>query len=110
MFNFLLQSNVKLNEFVMFGDDLINIDLSGCRFHDRLPIIEVYEKLFNDKEKKNIEFVFCGGGQFMVSKEKILSKPREFYLKIVKLLDYDINPIEGFVIERFNDLIFNLPL
>ena len=39
-------------------------------------------------------------------KKKILQRPKEFYLKIVEMLDKDINPIEGFVIERFHKIIF----
>ena len=53
-----------------------------------------------------MEFQFGQGGQFIVSKKIILSKPKEFYLKIIKLLDYSINPIEGHIIERFHKLIF----
>jgi hypothetical protein len=47
------------------------------------------------------------GAQFIVSREQILKRPREFYEKIVKLLEYDINPIEGFVIERLHCIIFS---
>ena len=53
-----------------------------------------------------MEFVFGGGAQFIVSKSNILKKPKSFYLKIVQMLENDINPIEGFVIERFHKLIF----
>jgi len=54
-----------------------------------------------------MEFKFGVGAQFIVSKKKILQRPKEFYLKIVEILENDINPIEGFVIERFHNLIFN---
>jgi hypothetical protein len=52
-------------------------------------------------------FTFGAGGQFIVSKKNILRKPKEFYYKIIELLQNDINPIEGFVIERFHKLILN---
>jgi hypothetical protein len=83
--------------------------LSGCKIHKGLPIKEVYEKLFGTI-KEEMEFSFTGGGQFIVSKEIILSRPKNFYLKIVKLLEYDIDPIEGYVIERINELIFHEPI
>ena len=50
---------------------------------------------------------FGAGAQFIVSKKNILKHPKSFYLKIVKLLEYDVNPPEGFVIERFHGLILN---
>ena len=66
----------------------------------------MYEILFNEK-KEDMSFKFGSGAQFIVSKTKILQRPKEFYLKIVKMLENSINPIEGYVIERFHNLIFN---
>jgi hypothetical protein len=80
--------------------------LSGCNYHPGLPLINVYEKLFDEK-KENMTFNFGAGAQFIVSKKKILQRPKHFYLKIIEMLENDINPIEGFVIERFHNLIFN---
>jgi hypothetical protein len=77
----------------------------GCRWHPGLPIKEVYEKLFH-KEVTNKTFVFGPGAQFIVSRERIHRRPREFYQKIVDLLGYHIGPDEGYVIERFQPLIF----
>jgi hypothetical protein len=51
-------------------------------------------------------FKFGAGAQFIVSKKTILKKPIAFYSNIVKMLQYHINPVEGFVIERFHKLIF----
>jgi hypothetical protein len=42
----------------------------------------------------------------MVSRELIMRRPKEFYQKIVDLLGYHSNPVEGHVIERFHRLIF----
>ena len=53
-----------------------------------------------------MKFRFGAGAQFIVSKKRILHKSKAFYSKIVKMLDTNINPIEGFVIERFHELIF----
>ena len=54
----------------------------------------------------NHECIFGAGAQFIVSKEKILKNTKEFYENIMKMLEYDINPIEGYDIERFHKYIF----
>jgi hypothetical protein len=51
-------------------------------------------------------FKFGAGAQFIVSKQNILKRDKNFYSKIVELLEYSVNPIEGFVIERFHEIIF----
>lgn len=84
----------------------INCNLSGCRYHYGLPLKAVYENLFNEK-KENMSFEFGAGAQFIVSKKQILKRNKNFYLKIIKLLEKSVNPIEGFVIERFHKLIFS---
>jgi len=54
-----------------------------------------------------MNFVFGAGAQFIVAKKKILEKPKDFYLKIIKMLEYDNCPIEGYVIERLHQVIFS---
>lgn len=55
----------------------------------------------------NQECIFGAGGQFIVSKNKILKNKKEFYEKIVKMLEYTINPLEGYNVERFHKYIFS---
>lgn len=93
-------------DFEFLSELIINCNLTGCSYHTGLPLIESYEKLFGER-KENMEFQFGAGAQFIVSKQKILQRPKEFYLKIIEMLDKNINPIEGYVIERFHKLIFN---
>ena len=69
------------------------------------PMKEVYCKLYGNCSN-NINFIFGAGAQFIVSKKNILRNSRDFYLKIIKLLDYSIHPNEGFVIERLHKYIF----
>ena len=69
-------------------------------------MIDVYEKIFH-KRNDHLEFTFGPGAQFMVSKKNILKHPKSFYSGIVELLQHDIDPIEGYVIERFHSLILN---
>jgi hypothetical protein len=65
----------------------------------------VYRNLFGkDPTDRNISF--CPGAQFIVSRERIHKRPREFYQKIMVMLSYHSGPDEGFVIERFHPLIF----
>jgi hypothetical protein len=84
---------------------IIICNLSGCKHHADLPLIDTYEKIFGER-KEDMEFKFGAGAQFIVSKKAILKRPKSFYEKIVEMLEYDINPIEGFVIERFHKIIF----
>jgi len=88
------------------SEHVLNCNLTGCDYHPGLPLIETYEKLFDEK-KEILEFQFGAGAQFIVSKKTILQRPKEFYLKIVEMLKNEINPSEGYVIERFHKLIFN---
>ena len=93
-------------DFEFLSEKILDCNLYGCIHHHNLPLINIYEKLFNER-KTNMKFKFGAGAQFIVSKKKILQRPKEFYLKIVEMLENDISPIEGFVIERFHNLIFN---
>ena len=91
--------------FEILSERIFRSNLSGCPHHSGIPLIETYEKVFNER-KECMEFIFGAGAQFIVSKQRILQRPKEFYLNIVKILENEINPIEGFAIERFHKLIF----
>jgi Protein of unknown function (DUF3431) len=68
-------------------------------------IEDTFEKVFNVKADNN-KLLFGSGAQFVVSRELILNRPKEFYENIVNLLKDDINPREGHHIERFHYHIF----
>lgn len=93
-------------DFIFLSERVLSCNLSGCSRHGGLPLIDTYEKIFNVR-KNNMTFQFGAGAQFIVSKQRILKRQKDFYLRIVKMLEKDINPIEGFVIERFHGLIFS---
>ena len=59
------------------------------------------------KKKDNNNFLFGAGAQFIVSKKKILQRPKEFYLNIIKILENEMYPMTPWVIERFHKLIFD---
>ena len=92
-------------DFEFLSEEIICCNIKGCKHHPGLPLIETYEKIFGERNE-NMEFPFGTGAQFIVSKKNILQRPKEFYLKIIEMLDKDIKPIEGYVIERFHKLIF----
>lgn len=69
-------------------------------------IIQDFNSIFNVNYNDH-ECIFGGGAQFIVSKNKILKNSKEFYENIVKMLEHDINPFEGYNIERFHKYIFN---
>lgn len=77
-----------------------------CIFHPNLPMLKVYCELFGPCMYIK-QFTFGAGAQFIVSKECIHKRTKEFYKRIVDLLGYDKSPIEGYVIERYHGLIFD---
>jgi hypothetical protein len=106
-------NNKKLDiHFEYLSEQLLYCNLTRCKHHDKLPLQAVYNYLFNDNKqnmmfKTNFNFKFGAGAQFIVSRNQILKRPKEFYLKLIKLLEYNVNPMEGYVIERFHKIIFN---
>ena len=100
-------NNKELNiDFEFLSNGILSCNIKDCIYHPGLPLMETYEKIFGEK-KDNSNFLFGAGAQFIVSKKKILQRPKEFYLNIIKILETNINPIEGYVIERFHKLIFD---
>ena len=94
-------------DFKYLSETLKDCSLEQCHFSlEPLPLKDVYEKLF-EKRIDNLSFIFGAGAQYVVSKDAIRKRPREFYMKIVEMLQNEIDPIEGYVIERFHLLIFS---
>jgi hypothetical protein len=94
------------SDFELLSDFIFGCNLSGCSIHHNLPLIDTYEKIFKER-KTDLSFKVGNGGQFIVSKKYILNRPKSFYETIVDILGKEVNPIEGYVIERFHELIFN---
>ncbi len=105
--NKFIENENQLNiTFQPLSTRLLICNLVECKYHKGLPLYTTYEYLFG-KTKRNINYLFGPGGQFIVHKLEILRHPKEFYLKILNLLSTSVNPIEGYVIERFHSIIFN---
>jgi len=64
-----------------------------------------FEKVFGIKSF-GLMCEFRSGSQFIVHKNNILNKSREFYENIVNMLSYDIDPKEGHDIKLFHKYIF----
>jgi hypothetical protein len=93
-------------KFEFLSQVIVDCNLSGCKRHAGIPLINVYEILFGET-KTDMPFIFGAGAQFIVSKQQILKNSKDFYFKIIKMLQNEVNPIEGFVIERFHKIIFD---
>jgi hypothetical protein len=79
--------------------------MKGCPLGKNIPMAPIYEKVFGEKLEE-MPFFFGTGAHFIVSKKQIHKRSKEFYLNIVKLLEYGSNPIEGHSIERLHPFIF----
>jgi hypothetical protein len=101
-----LSANLSMTHFKLLSKQVLDCHLQHGDIGDQtLPLLDIYQKLFH-RSRRSMTFTFGAGAQFVVSKQSILKKPKEFYLQIINMLKYDINPMEGFVIERFHPLIF----
>lgn len=70
-----------------------------------LPINYLLNLLFDIEIHYKIRF-YCGA-QFIITKESIRSKPKDFYVFLLKLVSYHINPIEAYIFEVIWPYIFN---
>jgi hypothetical protein len=61
------------------------------------------------KENTQKPLYVVWGANFSLSKELILSKPKEFYQNILRYIDYHQNLEEGHYLERTWHIIFNFP-
>jgi hypothetical protein len=91
--------------FEYISQNIISSNIERCPTDITLNLIPTYKTVFGI-DKTNHPFIFGAGAQFIVSKETILSRPKSFYENMITLLDYDINPYEGFVIERLWNMVF----
>ncbi len=82
------------------------IDLNGRDggpAHFGLPIERIYRRLFRSPCPDY--FLFCCAALFVVSKERILARPRTFYEEAMQSI-YD-EPLAGYALERLWGVIFN---
>jgi len=94
----------------MLGKCIISCDVNGQPHGNvnkkMIPVGKLFEWL--TLEKSPPAFIAPAGAQFCVSKNLILGRPKIFYERAIKAVDYDINPIEGHCFERLWPAIFGL--
>ena len=93
-------------EYAFISERVLFTSLAGCPYDIYMDIKPIYEYLFGPITDNNQVIQFAQGAQFIVSKRAILSRSREFYKKIIDLLEKERNPYEGFIIERLHRVIF----
>ena len=102
-------NNKELNidfEFVTKRIIESNIYRQSKRYNVCRNIKNTWFRIFGENPDGKQEIHFGPGAQFIVSKKRILKRPKEFYENIVNILAYDICPDEGYDIERFHKYIF----
>jgi hypothetical protein len=101
-------SNNKI-EFEFLCDLVLHSTVNNEKnlYYQCANIFETIYKIFGTKIHPNTICIFGAGAQFIVSKESILSRTKNFYENIVKILEYDICPLEGYDVERLHYYIFN---
>lgn len=97
--------NGAQSDFQYVSQRVLFSNLERCPYDITLNMVPTYEKVFGI-QKKGHPFVFGAGAQFVVSRAAIQSRPRSFYQNLCHVLDYDVNPVEGFSVERFWQMIF----
>lgn len=108
-FNNIYIDDIKNSNFIYISQYINN---TSIRTEENLwekckTIRDSYEKIFYQKIDDDLKFIYGAGAQFLVSRESILKHPKEYYEKFYKILEYDIDPIEGYTIERFHKKIFD---
>ena len=100
MFDHSLSFNVLSNRVYA-----INLCYDPTDFSLHRLLIDTYKRVFA-VSKTSHEFTFGAGAQFIVSREAIRSRPKSFYENLLQIMDYSVNPPEGFALERFWTIIF----
>jgi hypothetical protein len=89
--------------FFCTGYEVISCDYNGAPHHKGLPIVPVWNELFNIPFPEKINFT--PGGHICLSRDKIRSLPKLYYTKILKILEE--NPLSPWIIERLEPYIFS---
>ena len=91
-------------EFFQLCHELLTDDEKGKPHHwVDIPVAHYYNELF---KLPRTEFIYGAGAQFIVSKERILSRPKSFYHMIMKNLETSIDPPSVYCYERIWQHIF----
>lgn len=104
--NYIKKTDLNIDfEFLSEQIHYSSLNLELYKYRECQNIHKSWEKVFGENVEDH-ECVFGAGAQFIVSKNRILKNTKEFYENIVKILEYSINPLEGYDIERFHKYLF----
>ncbi len=78
---------------------------TGAPQHAGIPLKEVWDTLFAEECPEEIEF--CANAIFAVHKDVVHLRSKQFYEKCIDLLNKEVDPPEGYAIERLWSYIFN---
>lgn len=97
------------NQAKFFGEPMSESIFSiSCPPHPLgLPMYYFFDLLFGIKLHQQHLISFVAGANFVVCKNLIHQRPKGFYEFLLKFLSYEIDPIEGYIIERLWPYIFN---
>lgn len=91
-------------DFFQLCHEMLTDDEKGKPHHwVDIPVGYYYNDLF---KLPRTEFIYGAGAQFIVSKERILSRPKSFYYHIMKHLETSIDPPSVYCYERMWQHIF----
>lgn len=94
----------NINHFGKYKNDYMSGNMKKCNF---TPCDWIKKVIGIDITQQSLNVVW--GANFSLSKELILSKPKEFYQNILRYIDYHQNLEEGHYLERTWYIIFNFP-
>lgn len=83
----------------------LSCDIYGKPHHqpEYLPISDIWSYIFEDEVPNS--FIFCPSGHFCISKDLVLQRPKDFYKKIINILENE--PLSPWCIERLFPYIFS---
>jgi ATP synthase F1 delta subunit len=79
-------------EFEYISQSILTTSLHGCPYHHGLPMRDVYNNIFGPHKNPNSDIVFGAGALFIVSKQSILRRPKQFY-ENDELSEFLISPL-----------------
>lgn len=69
-------------------------------------LYETWRRIFGVECEIESECEFGAGAQFMLKRDLVLSREVDFYKRIVEMLSYSKNPMEGYDVERLHRKVF----
>lgn len=103
LFDYVEKGDPKPFEFI--SRNILECNSLGEPHHPGLPLQRFWDAIYSEYSCPE-KFTFGAGGQFVVSRDLILSNSLDFYVTVRSLISTRINPIEDNVLERLWGNIF----